>query len=249
MEFTDYSFTNEKNGKYLCFPDYKEVLKFLNDFARDFGLDDLIQFNTEVISVKQKNGKWVVESKINGDDQFKKEEHFEMIVVCNGHNTQPKLANVPVLPGMKKWPGKQIHSHNYRVPEPYKDQVVVVIGHGPSGFDIAFDIAKVAKEVHVSSRFPQVKVRKLEIYQNVWQHSKIEYCHENGEVAFEDGALIAADVIIHCTGYKCDFPFLETNGIVMVDENRVGPLCKHVFPPQLAPTLSFVGIPSQVLCF
>nr|XP_027070953.1 flavin-containing monooxygenase FMO GS-OX-like 6 [Coffea arabica] len=31
----------------------------------------------------------------------------------------------------------------------------------------------------------------------------------------------------------------------MVDENRVGPLYKHVFPPQLAPTLSFVGIPSQ----
>ena len=29
---------------------------------------------------------------------------------------------------------------------------------------------------------------------------QIEYCHENGEVAFEDGALIAADVIIHCTG-------------------------------------------------
>ena len=54
MEFTDYSFTIEKNGKYLCFPDHHEVLKFLNDFARDFGLDDLIQFNAEVISVKQR---------------------------------------------------------------------------------------------------------------------------------------------------------------------------------------------------
>nr|XP_027070952.1 flavin-containing monooxygenase FMO GS-OX2-like isoform X2 [Coffea arabica]XP_027072111.1 flavin-containing monooxygenase FMO GS-OX2-like [Coffea arabica] len=136
MEFTDYSFTIEKN----------------------------------VVSVKQKNGMWVVESKTNGDDQFKKEEHFDMVVVCNGHNTQPKLVNAP---GIKKWPGKQIHSHNYRVPEPYKDQVVVVIGHGPSGFDIAFDIAKVAKEVHVSSRCPQVEVRKLETYKNVWQHPKV----------------------------------------------------------------------------
>lgn len=25
--------------------------------------------------------------------------------------------------GIEKWPGKQIHSHNYRVPEPFRDQV------------------------------------------------------------------------------------------------------------------------------
>ncbi|XP_027070950.2 flavin-containing monooxygenase FMO GS-OX5-like isoform X1 [Coffea arabica] len=246
MEFTDYSFTIEKNGKYLYFPDRKEVLKFLNDFARDFGLDHLIRFNTEVVSVEQKNGKWVLESKTSDVDQTNQKELFDAVVICNGHHTQPKLADTP---GIKKWPGKQIHSHNYRVPEPYKDQVVVVIGHGPSGFDIAFDIAKVAKEVHVSSRFPQVEVRKLETYENIWQHSKIEYCHENGAVAFEDGALVAADIIIHCTGYKYDFPFLNTNGIVTVDDNRVGPLYKHVFPPRLAPTLSFVGIPKQTANF
>lgn len=25
--------------------------------------------------------------------------------------------------GVDKWPGKQIHSHNYRVPKPYEDLV------------------------------------------------------------------------------------------------------------------------------
>lgn len=47
--------------------------------------------------------------------------------------------------------------------------------------------------------------------------------------------------------YKYEFPFLETNGEVTVDDNRVGPLYKHVFPPALAPWLSFVGLPWKVI--
>lgn len=49
--------------------------------------------------------------------------------------------------------------------------------------------------------------------------------------------------------YKYDFPFLETNSVVTVDDNRVGPLYKHVFPPALAPWLSFVGLPWKVAPF
>ena len=112
--------------------------------------------------------------------------------------------------GIKKWPGKQIHSHNYRVPEPYGDQisisniflpffilyfcifgyfspivsvnkfvlskylqVVVVIGYGPSAYDIGIEISKAAKEVHLSSRSPEIKVSKLEMFNNLWQHSKV----------------------------------------------------------------------------
>jgi len=41
-------------------------------------------------------------------------------VVCNGHYTEPRIA---VIPGVDAWPGKQMHSHNYRVPEPFLDQV------------------------------------------------------------------------------------------------------------------------------
>lgn len=47
--------------------------------------------------------------------------------------------------------------------------------------------------------------------------------------------------------YKYHFPFLETNGAVTVEDNRVGPLYKHVFPPSLVPWLSFVGLPWKVI--
>lgn len=32
----------------------------------------------------------------------------------------------------------------------------------------------------------------------------------------------------------------------MVNNDRVGPLYEHIFPPSLAPSLSFIGIPKQV---
>ena len=47
--------------------------------------------------------------------------------------------------------------------------------------------------------------------------------------------------------YKYHFPFLETNGIITIEDNRVGPLYKHVFPPALAPWLSFIGIFEKVI--
>lgn len=248
MSFSDYPFTPHKDGDQSNFPGHEEVLKFLKGFARDFELIDLIRFNTEVIGVelvkKSKDDKWVVESRTR--DHLSSEEVFDAVVICSGYHTQPRLAE---LAGIEKWPGKQIHSHNYRVPEPFRDQVVVVIGFGPSALDIALEVAMEAKEVHICCRYPGIQPPNLDTHSNLWLHSQVKCCFENGEIAFEDGGSITADVIFHCTGYNYSFPFLKTNGIVSIDDNRVGPLYKHVFPPQLAPRLSFPGIPRRGLSF
>lgn len=246
MSFSDYSFNNE-NRKLINFPGHEEVLKFLTEFAKDFGITELIRFNAEVVRVRRveyEEDRWVVEWK--SDELSSEEEVFDSVVICNGHYTIPKVANIP---GINNWPGKQMHSHNYRVPGPFKDQIVVVIGDGPSGLDISRDIATVAKQVHLSTRSSDTEVSKLDNSANLWNHSKIDHVNESGEVIFLDGSSVHADIILHCTGYKYDFPFLETNGIVCVDDNRVGPLYKHVFPPKLSPCLSFVGIPYQTIIF
>ena len=47
-------------------------------------------------------------------------------------------------------------------------------------------------------------------------------------------------------GYHYSFPFLEGTGIINVEDNRVAPLYRHVFPPTHAPYLSFVGLPWKV---
>ncbi|GAB2274132.1 hypothetical protein Dimus_008904 [Dionaea muscipula] len=129
------------------------------------------------------------------------------------------------------------------------EQVVVLIGSSASAVDISRDIAAVAKEVHISARsMPEdsYSYGKLPGHQSMWLHPMVISALEDGAVIFQDGTTVYADVIVYCTGYKYNFPFLHTNGVVTVDDNRVGPLYEHVFPPALAPWLSFVGIPWKV---
>uniref|UniRef100_A0A251TRB9 Flavin-containing monooxygenase n=1 Tax=Helianthus annuus TaxID=4232 RepID=A0A251TRB9_HELAN len=197
MSFTDFKFGEKVYGDPRMYPGHVEVLKFLTDFASHFELTELIRFNTLVTRVEVDDSditEFVVESNTNGVISV---EVFDAVVVCNGHNTQPRLATD--IPGIKTWSRKQMHSHNYRVPEPFRDQVIV-IGSGPSAVDISRDIATVAKEVHMSSRSPLVKVAKSDKFNNMWQHSKIEYISKDGLITFQDGFSIDADIILHCTG-------------------------------------------------
>nr|XP_043634127.1 flavin-containing monooxygenase FMO GS-OX5-like [Erigeron canadensis] len=239
MSFSDFSFEDKTYGDPRLFPGHQEVLMFVQDFADKFGVTGVIRFSSEVIRVEPKDNGYAVEWQMIEVGSVE-EELFDAVVVCNGHHTEPRLAND--IPGIKKWSGKQVHSHNYRVPEPYRDQIVVVIGSGPSALDISREIATVAKEVHLSSRSSNVKVSMWDGYTNMWQHQKIYQVIDDGTVVFQDEDSVQADAILHCTGYKFHFPFLRTNNMVHVDDNRVGPLYKHVFSPQLAPRLSFVGI-------
>lgn len=71
---------------------------------------------------------------------------------------------------------------------------------------------------------------------------------DDGKVRFAEGSVVDADVILYCTGYRYHFPFLDLDGLT-VDDNRVGPLYKHVFPPKYAPNLSFVGLPVKTIVF
>lgn len=89
MNFSDYPFEIKKNGELRTFPGHEEVLEFLNEFAREFGLVELIRFNTEVVRVHRVNSQWIVESELS------LEEAFDAVIVCNGHHTQPRIADIP----------------------------------------------------------------------------------------------------------------------------------------------------------
>ncbi|KAL2348140.1 hypothetical protein Fmac_002140 [Flemingia macrophylla] len=249
MGFRDYPF-RRKEGKgrdSRRFPGHREVLMYLQDFSADFGIGDLVRFQTEVVFAGlAEDGKWRVTSQSPLSRPL--HELYDALVVCNGHYVQPRL---PHIPGIDAWPGRQIHSHNYRTSKPFQDQVVVIIGGSSSAVDISRDVARVAKEVHIADRsVEEDKLGKVIGHENLWLHSKINSIHGDGTMVFDDGSAVRANFIIHCTGYNYGFPFLETNGEVIVDDNRVGPLYKHVFPPKLAPWLSFVGLPwKRVLPF
>ncbi|KAL4354594.1 hypothetical protein GQ457_06G032820 [Hibiscus cannabinus] len=251
MSFLDYPFLKKEGGDdQRSFPGHEEVLRFLEDFARDFGLMELIQFGHEVIRVElvdEVNHEWVVESKTRVTDSTweSKEEVFEAVVICNGINTEPKIAE---FPGRDTWPGLQMHSHSYRFPQLFENKIVVLIGSGPTAFDLVREISPLAKQLHQAIRTPGFMLIKPENYDNLWQHSMIACAHKDGKVEFQDGSVVDADVILHCTGYKYHYPFLKSD-VVTVDGEHVGPLYKHVFPPSLAPWLSFVGLNYRAILF
>ena len=95
MSFSDCSFDCAENGNRLNFPEHEEVLRFLNEFAKDFAINELIRLNTEVVRVAPVEfggNRWVVESK---SEELSSEEVFDSVVICNGHYTVPRIANIP----------------------------------------------------------------------------------------------------------------------------------------------------------
>ncbi|KAL0355461.1 UNVERIFIED_CONTAM: Flavin-containing monooxygenase FMO GS-OX-like 9 [Sesamum radiatum] len=253
MGFTDFPFVARKGRDMRRFPGHQELFLYLQDFCERFGLREMIRFNTRVENVEMLDYpvldddlKWVVRSKAA---EKAVEEVYDAVVVATGHYSQPRL---PRIKGMDAWKRRQMHSHIYRVPDPFKNEVVVVVGNSLSGQDISIELVNVAKEIHLSAKSLTISEglsKVISKYHNLHLHPQIESLHEDGRVLFVDGSWIIADTIIYCTGYSYSFPFLDTKGIVVVDDDRVGPLYEHTFPPSLAPSLSFIGIPRKIIGF
>ncbi|KAF8698994.1 hypothetical protein HU200_034826 [Digitaria exilis] len=238
------------------YPCHGEFLRYIRDFCHAFGLMDTIRLNTKVLRVgvaplcSDDDGtmRWTVrfavkQGEAGGEVVTTEEEVFDAVVVAVGQYTQPRLPTT--IDGMDMWTRRQLHSHSYRVPDSFSGEAVVVVGFHKSGKDIALELCEVASEVHVSVKSmdhdvtPGVSMALL--------HPQIDRLCEDGRVVFVDGSCVVADAIIYCTGYDYSFPFLDTGGLVTVDDNRVGPLFDHTFPPAMAPSLSFVGIPNKVV--
>ncbi|RVW31673.1 Flavin-containing monooxygenase FMO GS-OX-like 9 [Vitis vinifera] len=210
------------------FPGHRELLLYLQDFCEWFGLREMIR---------------------DMESEKVVEEVFDAVVVATGHYSKPRL---PSIKGMDVWKRNQMHSHIYRDPEPFCKEVVVVVGNSLSGQDISMELVDVAKEIHLSAKSLEISeglAKVISKHDSLHLHLEIESLHEDGRVVFVDGSWVMADTIIYCTGYSYAFPFLDTKGIVGVDDDRVGPLYEHTFPPSLAPSLSFVGIPRKLIGF
>ncbi|MFC6153838.1 flavin-containing monooxygenase [Nocardioides yefusunii] len=131
-----------------AWPDYPSadlVAGYLADYADAFGVTERIRFSTSVEQVTRlATGRWAVTS----DDATT--EEFDSVVVANGHNWDPKWPS-PAYPGA--FDGLQMHAHDHRSAETYRDRRVVVVGMGNSAMDIAVDASYVTEHpVMLSAR-------------------------------------------------------------------------------------------------
>jgi cation diffusion facilitator CzcD-associated flavoprotein CzcO len=64
--------------------------------------------------------------------------------VLNSHYSVP---NIPAIKNLSEFTGTVMHSRDYRIPDPFRNKRVVILGSGPSGVDISLEIVTVAKQV------------------------------------------------------------------------------------------------------
>lgn len=136
--YTDYPMPKD----FPDYPNHVQVLRYLRDYARHFGIYDLIRFNTTVTHIERDEaGGWLVSLE---DDETR---HYRGLIVANGHHWDPKY---PDFPGT--FDGLILHAAEYKTPDVFRDKRVLVVGAGNSGCDIAVDAAPNAAKVFHSTR-------------------------------------------------------------------------------------------------
>lgn len=159
--------------------------------------------------------------------------------VFSRHYSHPKI---PSIPGIEKFPGKVMHSHQYRTPQEYAGKKVVLIGAAASGMDISLDLCSDAETVYLSHHGNR---KTCKLPNNLEQHYDVIEVDDHGAVVFQDGQRREVDVIMFCTGYLFTFPFLSKECGISVDDNRITHLYKHLFNINY-PTMAFIGLPIRI---
>lgn len=136
-EYTDFPMPES----YPEFPSHVQVLEYLRSYAREFHLNDHIEFNTSVERMEPDAAGW----KVTLADSC--ERSYRGVVIANGHNWHP---NSPSYPG--KFAGETIHSSEYKTADVFEGKRVLVVGGGNSGCDIAVDAAVHADKAFLSLR-------------------------------------------------------------------------------------------------
>lgn len=126
---------------YPDYPNHRQILAYLRDFADAYGLTDRIEFGVEVTDVSRDGDAWRV-TRADGSGAT-----YDAVVVGTG--TQWHAAQ-PELPGT--FDGEVRHSTTYRSAREFEGKRVLIVGGGNSGCDIACDAARSASYAAISLR-------------------------------------------------------------------------------------------------
>uniref|UniRef100_A0A915A9N5 Flavin-containing monooxygenase n=1 Tax=Parascaris univalens TaxID=6257 RepID=A0A915A9N5_PARUN len=154
--------TSKEMTAYSEFPPPKEfanfmhntrMLEYLQLYAAHFDLMKYVRFGVKVTNIERsktydETGNWTVSYTDKQGETHR--EDFESVLLCNGHHTQPYWPQP--WKGQEHFKGHIIHSHSYKDHRGYEDKVVVVVGIGNSGGDVAVELSRVAKEVYLVTR-------------------------------------------------------------------------------------------------
>ena len=123
------------------FPHHSELLAYLERYAKANDLLTHVACGARVERARSADGHWQVAVRDSEPEQF------DALVVAAGHYWDPEI---PVLPG--HFDGTIVHGRDYRTPDRFAGQRVVVVGGGQSALDIAAEVSTTAERTLLSCR-------------------------------------------------------------------------------------------------
>jgi cation diffusion facilitator CzcD-associated flavoprotein CzcO len=127
---------------YPAYPSRAQMVSYLENYAARFQIKPV--FGTKVARLRRDGVRWLVDTPLDAISA-------PVVVVATGIAGAPYR---PSWPGMDIYSGAVVHSSNYRNPEAFSSQRVLVIGFGNSGGEIALDLANGGVDVALAVRSP-----------------------------------------------------------------------------------------------
>jgi cation diffusion facilitator CzcD-associated flavoprotein CzcO len=121
----------------------KELADYYADYARSFSIEPM--FGEMAKTVRRSDGRWLTTTATG------LEILSDNVVIATGLNQIP---HQPAYPGAESFTGRLVHSKEYRNPEPFSGEEVLVVGMGNTGAEIALDLSEAGVETTISVRGP-----------------------------------------------------------------------------------------------
>ncbi len=218
LEFADYSFDEHFNQPIPSFPPREVLYDYILGRAKKANIKKYIQFNTTVTEAKF-NGNQFEVAVLNKKDNTISSSNYDYLIVASGHFSVPYI---PEYTGMKSFPGRILHGHDFRDAEEFRNKDVIVLGSSYSAEDIALQCYKYgAKSVTIGYRHNPMGFKWPDGMKEVHYLDRLE----GNKAIFKDGHQQNADAIILCSGYLHHFPYLEES-LKLKTGNRL-------YPPKL----------------
>ncbi|MEM7127313.1 MAG: NAD(P)-binding domain-containing protein [Chloroflexota bacterium] len=194
----DYSFQFKEYSKKF-YPESKELVQYLGDFAENYRLK--IQYNTKISQIrKEVDGTFVLR------DMAGNTYGCQSLIIATGFGKE----YIPAIPGI------ELVTESYGTvsmdPNDFAGQRVLIVGKGNSAYEIADNILDTAALIHLAS--PQTTrfawntrhpghlranyTRILDSYQLKLLHGALD-CTIN-EISMEDGKYVAQVAYVHADG-------------------------------------------------
>lgn len=205
LEFPDYTFEEHFGKAIPSYPPREVLYDYLRGRWNKNNLRSWIRFNHVVrqVTYNDATDDFTVVVKNLPEDRVLPAERFDYIIVATGHFSVPFL---PDFPGIDRFPGRVIHSHDFKSASHFNGKRVLVVGSGLSAEDIALQCLKYGADNIVCTW--KTKPMGFKWPSQITERPLITKIESN-TVHFTDGTTAEIDDIILCTGYQYSFPFME----------------------------------------